>query len=86
MTKWHYLMQRLKLSQREILYDVKYTSSENLLSTEYVALSIHSQTNYNQYAVDGKDGYENLIKILESNGYILFAQLDDTLVIYHKQE
>ena len=75
-----------QLSQREILYDVKYTSLENLLSTEYVALAIHSQTNYNQYAAAGKDGYENLIKILESNGYIVFAELDDTLVIYQKQE
>ena len=75
-----------QLSQREILYDVKYTSLENLLSAEYVALAIHSQTNYNQYAAAGKDGYENLIKILESNGYIVFAQLDDTLVIYQKQE
>lgn len=75
-----------ELSQREILYDVKYTSLENLLSTEYIALAIHSQTNYNQYEADGKDGYENLIKILESNGYIVFTQLDDTLVIYQKQE
>lgn len=75
-----------QLSQRETLYDVKYTSLDNLLSTDYVALAIHSKTNYDQYETDGNNGYENLVNILESNGYVVFAKLDDTLTIYQKQE
>lgn len=73
-----------ELSQREILYDVKYTSEENLLSSEYVALAIHSETNYYKYETNGKSGYENLTQLLENNGYTVFAQLDNTLVIYKK--
>lgn len=74
-----------ELSQREILYDVKYTSTENLLSAEYIALAIHSATNYRKYETDGINGFENLVSLLEANNYSIFAQLDDTLVIYKKQ-
>ena len=63
---------------------MKYTSIEHLLSAEYVALAIHSETNYKQYEKDGDNGYENLVMLLESNGYTVFAELDDTLVIYRK--
>lgn len=73
-----------QLSQRETLYDVKYTSTENLLSAEYIALAIHSETNYKQYEIDGDDGYENLVRFLEENGYTIFSQLDNVLVIYQK--
>ena len=75
-----------QLSQRETLYDVKYTSTENLLSAEYIALAIHSETNYKQYEIDGNDGYENLVRLLEQNGYTIFSQLDNVLVIYQKAE
>lgn len=73
-----------QLSQREVLYDVKYTSQDNLLSAEYVALAIHSETNYRKYETEEASGYENLVKLLEDNGYEIFAQLDNTLVIYKR--
>ena len=73
-----------QLSQREMLFDVKYTTEENLLSADYVALAIHSDTNYIRYDTETSNGYKNLIQLLESNGYELFAQLDDVLVIYQK--
>lgn len=73
-----------QLSQREILYDVKYTSTENLLSAEYVVLAKHSDTNYLKYEADGISGYDNLVQFLKANNYAVFTELDDTLVIYRK--
>ena len=73
-----------QLSQREILYDVKYTSKEHLLSADYIALEIHGKTNYKNYETEERSGYEHLILLLENNGYDVFAQLEDTLVIYKK--
>lgn len=72
------------LSQREILYDVKYCSTEHLLSAEYVALATTEKTNYAQYNINDEDGYTNLCSLLESYGYEIFACLDQTLVIYKK--
>ena len=73
-----------QLSDREVLYDVKYTSTEHLLSSEYVALAVNSPTNYTQYETDGNNGFENICKLLEFNGYEVFAQMEGTLIIYHK--
>lgn len=72
------------LSQREVLYDVKYASLEHILSTEYVALAVNNPTSYTPYTADSNNGFENFVAILESNGYELFAELDQVVVIYHK--
>lgn len=72
------------LSQREILYDVQYASLDHVLSTEYVALSLQYENAYKKYAVDGKNGLNNFITLLESSGYVSFAELEDVLVIYKK--
>lgn len=72
------------LSQRKILYDVKYASLAHILSTEYVAIAINNPTSYTQFAAGGDNGFENFVGILESNGYELFAELEQVLVIYHK--
>ena len=72
------------LCDRDALYDVKYCSKENLLSCEYVALHTTSTTNYTRYAVNGERGYENLVAILEENGYTVFATAGNYLVIYVK--
>ena len=74
------------LSGRDTLYDVKYCSKENLLSCEYVALHTTSETNYTRYAVNGENGCENLIRLLEENGYRIFAEAGNYLVIYVKGE
>lgn len=68
------------LSQREILYDIQYCSKEHLLSTEFVALNVKSDSAYKRFG-----GYENLIKLLEHNGYALYARREGTLVVYQKQ-
>ena len=73
------------LSQRDVLYDVRYSSKEHLLETEYVVLSISSTSDYKKYATGGKEnGFDNLVKLLENNGYIEYASLEDVLVIYQK--
>lgn len=72
------------LSQRETLYDVGYASTAHLLSTEYVVFNPGEARSYKKYAQNGEDGYENLSSLLERNGYTLFAELENTLVIYHR--
>ena len=74
-----------QLSQRQILYDVKYASLEHILSTEYVALAPKSKTNYTNYAIDGENGYENFTAILEDSGYEIWLQ-NQGIVIYQKYE
>ena len=73
------------LSQRETLYDVRYCSKEHLLETEYVVLKLSASSDYKKYATGGKDnGFENLVILLEKNGYSEYAALDNVLVIYKK--
>ncbi len=73
------------LSQREILYDVRYCSQDHLLETEYVVMTLSDNSSYKKYSTKGKDnGFDNLIKLLEDNGYNLYNSLDGVLVIYQK--
>lgn len=74
------------LSEREVLYDVRYASKQHVLESEYVVLSIHSTGDYSRYHTNGKEnGFENLVVLLERNGYQVFLQLDNVLVIYYKE-
>jgi hypothetical protein len=74
------------LSGRETLYDVRYASRQHLLETDYVALNVSSAGDYKKYATGGKEnGFENLIKLLEKNGYTEYAKLEGVLVIYHRK-
>ncbi|MGN0268257.1 MAG: DUF2079 domain-containing protein [Lachnospiraceae bacterium] len=74
------------LSQREILYDVRYCSREHLLETDYVVLKLSSNSDCKKYAADGKNnGFDNLVKLLKENGYTEYESLDHVLVIYHKE-
>ena len=70
-----------QLSQREILYDIQYCSRDHMLSTEYVALNIKSTGSYKKYG-----SFENVVKLLQENGYVLFAEKKGTLVIYRKAQ
>ena len=73
------------LSQRDVLYDVRYSSKEHLLETEYVVLNVSSTSDYKKYATGGKEnGFENLVKLLEKNGYTEYASLEDVVVIYRR--
>ncbi|MBO5954102.1 MAG: DUF2079 domain-containing protein [Oscillospiraceae bacterium] len=73
------------LSQREDLYDIRYSSTKHILETEYVAVSVTAESCLKKYATMGENnGFENFVKLLKRNGYTLFAELPGTLVIYQK--
>lgn len=75
------------LSGRDILYDIRYCSKEHLLQTEYVVLKVSSSADFKKYATGGQNnGYENLVKLLEENGYSRYSNYGEILVIYHKAE
>lgn len=67
------------LSQREVLYDVRYSSKEHMLSTDYIVLSVREESSYTAYG-----GFDGLTALLEENGYQVFTELEDVLVIYQK--
>lgn len=67
------------LSQRDTLYDIRYSSQEHVLSTEYIALNITSSGCFKKYG-----GYELFVEILKENGYRLIAQYPGRVEIYHK--
>ena len=74
------------LSQREILYDVRYCSLEHMLETQYVVLKISADSDFKKYAVNEEgNGFENLVKLLEENGYEPYMSIEDILVIYRKK-
>lgn len=73
------------LSRRDILYDVRYCTKAHILETEYVVLKVSSTGDFKRYATAGRDdGYENLVKFLEDNGYEEYTSLDNIIVIYKK--
>ena len=74
------------LSQREILYDVRYCSPEHMLETQYVVLKISADSDFKKYAVNEEgNGFENLVNLLEENGYEPYMSIEDLLVIYRKK-
>lgn len=73
------------LSQRGDLYDVRYTSVDHLLGSDYVVLKRSAAKDYVKYSTfDESDGYENLIRLLEENNYELLSE-QSGLVIYKKR-
>ncbi|MBO5078065.1 MAG: DUF2079 domain-containing protein [Oscillospiraceae bacterium] len=72
------------LSEREVLYDIRYCTKEHLLSTEFVVLKKSYTSEFKKYEVDGKNGYENLIALLEENGYLPYHNYQTSVVIYCK--
>ena len=74
------------LSQREILYDVRYCSLEHMLETQYVVLKISVDSDLKKYAMGEDDnGFENLVALLLENGYEPYRSVAGTLVIYRKK-
>ena len=69
------ILDRLPLSRRAGLYDLRYCSQEHLLSTDYVVVETTDSGSLKPYAVDGEDGLEGLTALLRAAGY---AQLPDT--------
>lgn len=74
------------LSQRDVLYDVRYASEEHVFSCEYMALSVTDQNSYKPYAVNGEKGYENFRDKILSRGYVKIAEYPGRLEIYRKEK
>ena len=73
------------LSDREVLYYIRYAKKDHILETEYVVLKKSSASEYKRYSTGGKDnGYDNLVKLLEQNGYTLWEEYPGVLAIYRK--
>lgn len=72
------------LANRDVLYDLRYSSKKHLLSTEYIVLGIKDKNSYLPYDTEKGDGsgFGNLVKLLETNGYQPIIELERTLVIY----
>ena len=73
------------LSQRDVLYDIRYAKTEHVLSCEYVAVGVTDKGCLKKYAVNGEMGYENFVALLESEGYVKIAEYTGKLEIYHKE-
>ena len=75
------------LSQRDTLYDIRYCSQEHLLETEYVVLKLSADSDYERFESEGLDnGFENLVNLLEKNGYTEYGSADKVLVVYHDEK
>lgn len=68
------------LAQRAVLYDVRYSSRQHMLETEYVVLSVGESDSYKKYG-----GYERLVQLLEQEGYTMVDSLPGTLAVYKKE-
>lgn len=68
------------LSQRDVLYDVRYASKEHLLSCEYVVLSVTEEKSYQKYG-----GFESFVEMLCEQGYELISAREGRLEIYRKR-
>ena len=73
------------LSQRDILYDVRYASREHIFGCEYVVLSVTDKNSYKPYAENGERGYENFRDLVLAEGYVKIAEYPGRLEIYQKQ-
>lgn len=75
------------LSQRETLYDMRYSSKEHILETQYIVLEISADSDFEKYATgEGDNGFENLVKLLEDNDYEQSRSVGNVLVIYQKKQ
>ncbi len=74
-----------ELSQRRYLYDIAYTSVEQVLESEYVVLDPRYEHVFKKYRSPGKtNGLENLIAILKKEGYEEVISIEGTLRIFKK--
>ena len=72
------------LANRETLYDIRYSSREHILECEYVVVSLTDTSSFKKYATSDENGREMFVKFLEGNGYEVFAELENQMVIYKR--
>ena len=72
------------LSQRETLYTIQYSSTEHILSTEYIVLNPNLDE-YALYSATGKgNGYDHFVSLLKYSGYSQYGNSGGDLVIYYR--
>ena len=75
------------LSNREVLYDIKYASTEHILECEYVVIKLSEKTSFQKFATNGRDnGLSNFVKLIRENGYEKVGELKGIIDIYKKAE
>lgn len=73
------------LSQRDVIYDIRYATTEHVLGCEYVAVGVTDSSCLKKYAVNGEKAYENFVELLLSNGYVKIAEHQGKLEVYQKK-
>ncbi len=73
-----------ELSSRDVLYDIRYSSDEHILSCEYIVIRVTEDKTFRRYEENGKQGKENFTSMLKRQGYILAAELPGVMEIYRK--
>ena len=72
------------LSQRDVVYDIRYTKWDHIRQTEYVVMKKGS-SDYNNFSDPGKNnGYEKLTALLINAGYTPWETMGSSIIIYHK--
>ena len=59
------------LSKRDVLYDLRYGSEEHMLQSDYVVVKSNYEADFKKYGQGNTGTYEDLVALLESNGFIL---------------
>lgn len=73
------------LAQREVIYSLRHTTLENLLSTQCVVMKTNNIADFRNFHSEGKeDGCDILIDILKEQGYELLHGEGTTLQIYYR--
>ena len=72
------------LSDRDVLYTIRYASVEHILSSDYVVLDMTGSSSYKNFETENASGYDNLVQLLLQNGYTMTGQAENAAAIYQK--
>ena len=72
-------------SNRDTLYDVRYSSLDHMLGCEYIVVGVTDSNCLKKYKTADRSGYENLVDLLLEEGYVLTAAYEGKLEIYQRK-
>lgn len=72
------------LSNRSQIYDIHYSTRENILSCQYIVIKVTDSGSFRNFELDGEDGKENFVAMLLENGYELESCVEGVTEIYRK--
>ena len=72
------------LSDRAVLYDIKHSSKDNVLSCEYIVLGLTDTSPFKKYETRAKNGLDSFLELLDREGYTEVGGIDEVIVIYRK--